>query len=57
MKKSTFKLFRILTLAAGLISCSSSDNPTPTTPPSFTADANNFQGTNDGMVTLDATKL
>ena len=61
MKKSTVKLFGILTLAAGLItSCSSSDNPTPTTPPSstFTADANNFQGTiNDGSVTLDATKV
>jgi hypothetical protein len=60
MKKSTFKLFGVLTLVAGLItSCSSSDNPTPTTPPSstFTADANNFQGIiNDGIVTLDATK-
>lgn len=60
MKKSTVKLIGILTLAAGLItSCSSSDNPTPTTPPSstFTADANNFQGTiTDGVVTLDATK-
>ena len=60
MKKSTVKLFGILTLTAGLIaSCSSSDNPTPTTTPSstFTADATNFQGTiNDGDVTLDATK-
>ncbi|SEA80482.1 hypothetical protein SAMN05443667_10919 [Flavobacterium gillisiae] len=60
MKKSTVKLFGILTLAAGLItSCSSNDNPTPTTTPSstFTADATNFQGTiNDGIVTLDATK-
>jgi major membrane immunogen (membrane-anchored lipoprotein) len=61
MKKSTAKLFGILTVAASLITgCSSSDNPTPTTPPSstFTADANNFQGTiNDGSVTLDATKV
>ncbi|RKS95100.1 hypothetical protein BC952_0748 [Flavobacterium limicola] len=60
MKKSTLKLFGILTLAVGLItSCSSDDNPTPSTPPSstFTADANNFQGTiNDGEVTLDGTK-
>ena len=60
MKKSTLKLFGILTLATGLIaSCSSDENPTPTTPPSssFTADANNFQGTiNDGEVTLDGTK-
>jgi hypothetical protein len=56
MKKSTLKLFGILTLATGLIaSCSSDENPTPSTPPSssssFTADANNFQGTiNDGQV-------
>lgn len=60
MKKSTVKLFGILALASGLItSCSSNDNPTPSTPPSstFTADANNFQGTiNDGEVTLDPTK-
>ena len=60
MKKSTAKLFGILTLASGLItSCSSSDNPTPSTTPSstFTANASNFQGTiNDGEVTLDATK-
>ena len=60
MKKSTVKLFGILALASGLItSCSSSDNPTPSTPTSstFTADANNFQGTiNDGEVTLDPTK-
>ncbi|WP_016989635.1 hypothetical protein [Flavobacterium sp. ACAM 123] len=60
MKKSTAKLFGILTLATGLItSCSSNDNPTPTNPPSatFTADATNFQGDiNEGEVTLDATK-
>jgi hypothetical protein len=48
MKKSTLKLFGILTLATGLIaSCSSDENPTPSTPPSssssFTADANNFK--------------
>jgi hypothetical protein len=37
MKKSTVKLFGILTLTAGLIaSCSSSDNPTPTATPSST---------------------
>ena len=61
MKKSTVKLFGILALTAGLItSCSSNDNPTPSSPSSstFTADANNFQGTiNDGEVTLDATKV
>jgi hypothetical protein len=55
MKKSTVKLFGILTLTAGLIaSCSSSDNPTPTATPSstFTADATNFQGDiNEGEVT------
>ncbi|MBG6112016.1 hypothetical protein H4V97_002262 [Flavobacterium sp. CG_23.5] len=60
MKKSTVKLFGILALASGLItSCSSNDIPSPSTPTSstFTADANNFQGTiNDGEVTLDATK-
>jgi hypothetical protein len=58
MKKSTVKLFGILTLTAGLISCSSSDNPTPTATPSstFTADAH-FQGDiNEGEVTLDPTK-
>jgi hypothetical protein len=59
MKKSTLKI--ILTLATGLIaSCSSDENPTPSTPPSssssFTADANNQGTINDGQVTLDATK-
>jgi major membrane immunogen (membrane-anchored lipoprotein) len=45
MKNQLLNYSGILTLAAGLItSCSSSDNPTPTTPHStFTADANNFQ--------------
>jgi hypothetical protein len=59
MKKSTVKLFGILTLTAGLIASSSSDNPTPTATPSstFTADATNFQGDiNEGEVTLDPTK-
>jgi hypothetical protein len=50
MKKSTLKLFGILTLATGLIaSCSSDENPTPSTPSSF---CKQFQGTiNDGQVT------
>jgi hypothetical protein len=60
MKKSTVRLFGILTLTAGLIaSCSSSDNPTPTATPSstFTANATNFQGDiNEGEVTLDPAK-
>jgi hypothetical protein len=59
MKKSTVKLFGILTLTAGLIaSCSSSDNPYTTATPSSTfTDATNFQGDiNEGEVTLDPTK-